>query len=131
MVAKVDLFAGLSGRHIKKMVDRARRVEHDQGQDVAVQGGGALAFHLVLDGHATVRVGDVEVRTLGPGDYFGEISMIDGRPRSATVTVTDDAPMTTLAVRHDEFERILGDEPDFAAGLLSALCARIREAEAR
>jgi len=63
------------------------------------------------------------------GRYFGEISMIDGKPRSATVTAV--APMTTLAIPHQDFERLLADEPDFARGLLVNLCARVREAEAR
>jgi CRP-like cAMP-binding protein len=131
MVAEVEVFSGLSRRQVKKLIDRAQEIQHDQGQEVAAQGLGALAFHLVLDGHASVKVGGAEVRTLGPGDYFGEISMIDGKPRSATVTVTSDAPMTTLVVPHQEFQRLLGDEPDFARGLLGTLCARIREAEAR
>jgi CRP-like cAMP-binding protein len=70
-----------------------------------------------------------EVRTLGPGDHFGEISMIDGKPRSATITATDD--LTTLVVPHQDFEQLLRGDPDFARALLSTLCARLREAEAR
>jgi CRP/FNR family transcriptional regulator, cyclic AMP receptor protein len=129
MVARVDLFSGLSSRQVKKLLDRARQVQHTPGQEVAAEGLGALAFHLVLDGRASVTVGGEEVRTLGPGDHFGEISMIDGKPRSATVTATE--PMTTLVVPHQEFERLLGEEPDFARALLGTLCARLREAEAR
>jgi CRP-like cAMP-binding protein len=129
MVAEIDLFSALSSRQVKKLTDRARQVQHTSGQQVAAEGLGALAFHLVLDGHAAVTIGDQEVRTLGPGDHFGEISMIDGKPRSATVTATD--PMTTLVVPHQEFERLLSEEPDFARALLGTLCARLREAEAR
>lgn len=129
MVARVDLFSGLSSRQLKKLIDRARQVQHTSGQEVAAEGLGALAFHLVLDGHASVTVGGEEVRTLGPGDYFGEISMIDGKPRSATVSATE--PMTSLVIPHQEFERLLGEEPEFARALLGTLCARVREAEAR
>jgi CRP/FNR family transcriptional regulator, cyclic AMP receptor protein len=129
MVAKVDLFSGLSHRQLKKLLDRARTVKHNSGQAVATEGLGALALHVLLEGHASVSRGGAEVRTLGPGDYFGEISMIDGRPRSATVTATE--PMTTLVVPHQEFERLLGDEPEFARALLGTLCARLREAEAK
>jgi CRP/FNR family cyclic AMP-dependent transcriptional regulator len=129
MLAEIDLFSGLSSRQVKKLLDRARTVQHTSGQDVAAEGLGALAFHLVLDGHASVTVAGEEVRTLGPGDHFGEISMIDGKPRSATVTTTE--AMTSLVVPHQEFERLLGEEPDFARALLGTLCARLREAEAR
>jgi len=129
MVAKVELFSALSHRQVRKLVDRAREVKHAAGQEVAAEGLGALAFHLVLEGHALVTLHGKEIRTLGPGEYFGEIGMIDGKPRSATVTATDD--MTTLAVPHQEFERLVGDEPEFARALLGTLCARVREAEAR
>jgi len=129
MVAKVELFSALSHRQVRKLVDRAREVKHLPGQEVAAQGLGALAFHLVLEGHASVSLNGTEIRTLGPGEYFGEIGMIDGKPRSATVTATDD--MVTLAVPHQEFERLVGEEPEFARALLGTLCARVREAEAR
>jgi CRP/FNR family transcriptional regulator, cyclic AMP receptor protein len=129
MLAEVDLFSGLSTRQMRKLVDRGRTVPHESGQQVAAEGLGSLAFHLVLDGRATVSVAGKEVRTLGSGDYFGEISMIDGKPRSATVTATE--PMTTLAIPHQEFERLLADEPEFANALLKTLCARLREAESR
>jgi len=129
MLAQVDLFSGLSRRQVKKLFDHGRTVPHESGKQVSSEGLGALAFHLILDGRATVSVAGTEVRTLGSGDYFGEISMIDGKPRSATVTAVE--PMTTLAIPHQDFERLLADEPDFARGLLVNLCARVREAEAR
>ena len=129
MLAEVDLFSGLSRRQTRKLLDRGRTVPHDAGQEIAAEGHGSLAFHLVLDGRATVSVAGTEVRTLGRGDYFGEISMIDGKPRSATVTATQ--PTTTLAIPHQEFERLLADEPDFAHSMLTTLCARLREAERR
>src|SRR4029078_3305188 len=129
MLAEVDLFSGLSRRQVKKLFDDGRSVPHESGKQVSSEGLGALAFPLIIDGRATVSVAGTEVRTLGSGDYFGEISMIDGKPRSATVTAVE--PMTTLAIPHQDFERLLADEPDFARGLLVNLCARVREAEAR
>jgi len=129
MLAEVDLFSGLSRRQTRKLLDRGRTVPHEIGQQIAAEGLGSLAFHLVLEGRATVSIAGSEVRTLGSGDYFGEISMIDGKPRSATVTATEST--TTLAIPHQEFERLLADEPEFAHSLLETLCARLREAERR
>ncbi len=70
-----------------------------------------------------------ELRTLAPGDYFGEISMIDGQPRSATVTVVE--TMKAVAIPHLDFEDVVDEDPAFARQLLKTLCARLREAESR
>ena len=67
-------------------------------------------------------------RELRAGDYFGEISLIDGRKRSASVTATSD--LHTLAVPYVPFQQLLETEPGFAAGLLKLICSRLREAEA-
>jgi CRP-like cAMP-binding protein len=96
---------------------------------VATEGRDGLAFHLIIEGSATVSKDGRELRTLGPGDYFGEISMIDGRPRSATVTALE--PLKAMAIPHREFEAVIDEDPDFARRLLKTLCARLREAEAR
>jgi CRP/FNR family cyclic AMP-dependent transcriptional regulator len=76
-----------------------------------------------------VAVGDQPVRELHTGDYFGEISMIDGLSRSATVTAS--SALSTFAISHDVFDRLVGEKPEFARGLLKVLCSRLREAEAR
>ena len=128
MLSDIDLFAGLSRRAAKRLVARAREVTHFTGSEVASEGGGAVGFHLILSGRATVTHGSRAVRTLGAGDYFGEISMIDGLPRSATVTVDED--VRALAIDHGVFEAVLDEQPEFARGLLKGLCARLREAEA-
>jgi CRP-like cAMP-binding protein len=69
-------------------------------------------------------------RRIGPGDYFGEISLIDGLPRSATVQVGSDGPMRTLAIFRTDFNELLEDDPTFARALLITLCTRLRSVEA-
>jgi CRP/FNR family cyclic AMP-dependent transcriptional regulator len=129
LLSGLDLFAGLSGRQIKKLVALGRQVDYVAGHGVAEEGKGALGFHLILSGDAAVTKGDNRIRELHPGDYFGEISMIDGRSRSATVTAS--GPLSTFVISHEVFDRLVGEEPEFARGLLLALCARLRQAELR
>lgn len=129
LIAEVGLFKGLSRARLKNLANAAKEVPHPAGQAVATEGQGGLAFHLILEGAATVSRDGKQLRTLGPGDHFGEISMIDGRPRSATVMVTE--PMKVLAIPHQEFLAVVDADPGFARHLLTTLCARLREAEAR
>ncbi len=126
-LAAVPIFSGLARRHLKKLLDGAKTVDHQVGREVAVEGEGALGLHLILSGTAQVSIHGKSVRELKEDDYFGEISMIDGKKRSATVSVT--TAMTTLVVPHVVFERLVRDEPDFARSLLLQLCARLREVE--
>ena len=125
---RVPIFGALSKRQLRKMLDKAKTTTHRPGQEITKEALGSLAFHLVLSGSAEVTVRGKKVRDLGPGEYFGEISMIDGRPRSATVTATTD--LETLAVPHLAFQEMLDDEPETARQLLVMLCRRLREAEA-
>ena len=129
VLADVDLFRDLSKAQLKRLALASREVSHPKGKTVATEGRGGLAFHYILEGSASVSKDGRELRTLGPGDYFGEISMIDGRPRSATVTAVE--PMKALAIPHLDFEAVVDEDPGFARHLLKTLCARLREAEAR
>lgn len=128
-LGSVDLFANLKKREIESLAKRARVVQHEAGREVASEGREGVAFHLILDGTATVVLHGKEIRTLKPGDYFGEISLIDGNPRSATVRV--EQPMRTLSITSWEFRPLLSEEPEIARGLLVKLCQRLREAEQR
>jgi CRP/FNR family cyclic AMP-dependent transcriptional regulator len=127
-LAAVPIFAGLSRRQRSSLQHGSRIVQHPAGKEVSAEGQGALALHVVLEGTAMVTVGGHDKRTLSTGDYFGEISLIDGKPRSATVIATE--PLTTLAVPYQVFQSVLDDDPTCARGLLTVLCARLREAEA-
>jgi len=127
-LARVPIFSGLSGRQLGKLADASRTTTHQAGHEIAKEGEGALALHVILDGTAEVSVHGRPTRELGAGDYFGEISLIDGKKRSASVTAATD--LHTLAVPHVAFRQLLETEPGFAAGLLTLLCARLREAEA-
>ena len=103
-------------------------MRHQEGKDITEQGGGAAGFHLIKEGNASVHVGGKDRPGIGPGSYFGEISMIDGQPRSATVHA--ETEMTTISIPSWSFHPILEEEPEVAKVLLKVLCARLRAAEA-
>jgi CRP/FNR family transcriptional regulator, cyclic AMP receptor protein len=125
----VPLFEGLSDKELRDVLGRTRVVEHDGGDEILEEGHGAVGFHLILDGTVTVLQGGGVRRTLGPGDYFGEISMIDGKPRSATVR--PDGTVRTLSLAAWNFGPLLDAHPSMARKLLLGLCGHLRAAEAR
>ena len=126
---RVDLFSGMSKRALRRILDSGREVTHAPGREVAAEGLGGHAFHLILEGAAQVKVGGVGRPDLGPGDYFGEISVIDNKPRSATVTAGDDG-LKVFAIPALGFRTALEKEPEMAQALMVNLCARIRRIEA-
>jgi CRP-like cAMP-binding protein len=129
LLEHVDVFEGVDQRHLKKLADVSHQMVHQPGEDVASEGTGGITFHVIVTGSAEVRLHGHDVRHLGPGDYFGEISLIDGEPRSATVTATE--TLTTIAVPRMAFKDILESDPVVARHLLVMLCARLREVDAR
>jgi CRP/FNR family cyclic AMP-dependent transcriptional regulator len=124
----VPLFAGMSDRELKDVINQTRIVQHDGGE-IVEEGRGGAGFHLILDGTVTVLQGGGVRRTLGPGDYFGEISLIDGKPRSATVR--PDGKVRTLSLVAWSFAPLLESHPTMARAMLLGLCQHLRAAEAR
>jgi CRP/FNR family transcriptional regulator, cyclic AMP receptor protein len=121
----VPLFAGLSDRDLRHVLAVAKEVHHPDGHVVVEEDKTAVGFHLILDGDAAVTIGGMGVSTAKPGDYFGEMSIIDGKPRSATVTANGD--LTTLAIPAWDFERLMQAHPSIMRGLLVELSGRIRK----
>jgi len=128
-LGSTDLFSGVSKRALNAIADQARVVRHEPGKEITEEGGGAVGFHLIQDGTASVTVHGESKPELGPGDYFGEISLIDGKPRSATVRA--ETPLTTISLASWSFLPILDDQPEVSKALLRVLCARVRAAEHR
>ena len=126
-LGSTDLFSGVSKRALNAIAEQARVVRHDAGKEITEQGGGAVGFHLIREGTASVTVGGSSKPALGPGDYFGEISLIDGKPRSATVRA--ETPLTTISLTSWSFLPILDNQPEVAKQMLKVLCARVRAAE--
>jgi CRP/FNR family transcriptional regulator, cyclic AMP receptor protein len=128
-LGEVEFFAGLSDATRRQVAERCVQLTHRPGKAVTEQGGQAGGFHLILSGTAVVEVGGVPTATLGEGAGFGEISLIDGEPRSATV-IAGEGGLTTAAVSPLAFRPLL-DDPEVAHSLLRVVTARLRAAEAR
>lgn len=127
VLRRTDLFAAVGTRGLKRIAQLAKVVQHAAGAEIAQEGGGAAAFHIIVEGAASVHVRGNARPELGVGDYFGEIALIDGRPRSATVVAT--SPLTTVSLASWDFRPILRDEPGVAVELLKVMCDRLRAAE--
>ncbi len=123
----VAIFRGLDDKELHRIVAVGKEVRFDTGKVVAQQDGGAAGFHLVLDGQVSVVVDGRERARLGPGKYFGEMSLLDGLPRSATVKAEE--PTTTFALTSWQFLPLLADYPSISRALLVELCARLRRVE--
>ncbi|MDR7522690.1 MAG: cyclic nucleotide-binding domain-containing protein [Armatimonadota bacterium] len=126
MLSRVRLFRGLSRRQLEHVARLADEVEVPAGTRLATEGEVGHELYVIVEGEATVTVGRRTVR-LGPGEFFGEMSLVDGGPRSATVTAT--TPMKLLVVGHREFWGLLNEAPQLAAKIMRALSERLREAE--
>ncbi|GAA1699708.1 cyclic nucleotide-binding domain-containing protein [Kribbella sp. NPDC056951] len=129
-LAKVDLFEGLSKETLSELIERGTNLQVPAGRHVVEQGANDAGLQVVLEGSAVVSVNGVEREPLGPGDYFGEISLIDGQPRSATVVSGPDG-LTTFALSALAFAPVVKANGDVAQALLKALTARIRSLEAQ
>jgi CRP/FNR family cyclic AMP-dependent transcriptional regulator len=119
MLANVDLFSELDKRELRTVAEAMKESRFDAGSDVVTQGKGGVGFFVIADGTATVFVDGEQVRTLGPGDYFGEIALIADSPRTATVTADTDLICWGLASW--TFRPLVEDNGTIAWKLLQAM----------
>src|SRR6266542_4402029 len=90
MLSSVDLFSGLSKKELGKIHNTSKEVHFPAGHAIVNEGESGVGFHMILEGKASVTVGGQVRGSLGPGDYFGEIAIIDSGLRSASVTADTD-----------------------------------------
>ncbi|HYF46039.1 MAG TPA: cyclic nucleotide-binding domain-containing protein [Acidimicrobiales bacterium] len=126
LLGDVTLFSKCTKGELKTIARHAETVRLDPGVDLTTQGAEGDAFYVILDGTADVLV-DGEVRNqLTSGDWFGELALLDGEPRTATVRAGDDLEVAVLGVRM--FRTLLREFPDLAAQLLAGLATALRQA---
>ena len=127
VLADLPLFARIGKRRLRKIASLAQVQEFSPGAIVVEAGQPSNAFYLILGGGAKVL--GKSRRTLGIGDYFGEMGLIDGEPRSATIAAEGELQVMKLPRR--PFLRLLNQEPQIATAMMAELAARIRSLEKR
>jgi CRP/FNR family transcriptional regulator, cyclic AMP receptor protein len=120
----IPLFAHLTEDDRTAIHHLMTEVSIGAGQILAREGSHGHEFFVIVSGSASVDRGGVHVADVGPGDFQGEISLLDGGPRTATVTAT--TPMTLLVATHQEFSSLLDATPVIARRMLPALAHRVR-----
>ena len=128
VLKSTDLFSELSLEDCQRIVERSGSRRVDGGHTFTVQGVSDPNLQLIIDGSADVFVHDRLVRALAVGDYFGEVSLLDNAPRSATI-VAGDQGCTTLLIPQLAFWEIVDAHPHVARPLLRGLATRLRHAE--
>jgi CRP/FNR family transcriptional regulator len=123
---RVPLFAGLKRRELQKLAESLKERTFPAGDAITTEGEAGLGFFVIAEGRATVDVGGQERTSLGPGDSFGEIALLDEGPRTATVRA--ETELRTFGMTPWVFKPFLESHPEVAWILLQTLARRLREA---
>lgn len=125
---RVPLFAACTDKELRKIASLADEVRVDEGKVLTKQGAPGREFFVIAQGQATVRIGKKKVATLGAGECFGEMSLLDQGPRTATVAAH--TAMTLYVLEPRAFASMLDDTPVVARKILRTLAERLRKVEA-
>jgi CRP/FNR family cyclic AMP-dependent transcriptional regulator len=128
MLSSVPLFSECTPKELDSIRRAAKEVTHAAGAVLAREGDTGLGFFLILEGTTSVTVGGQPRATMGPGDFFGEISLLDEGPRTATVTA--ETPVRLLAIAAWVFKGLIEEHPSIAAKMLRVVAQRLRAASA-
>jgi CRP/FNR family cyclic AMP-dependent transcriptional regulator len=124
VLGAVPLFEGLSKRQLKKVADLAEVAVFMAGAKLVEQGVVGDSFYIVLTGQAKVVANGRTVNHLLPGDHFGEISLLDGEPRSASVV--SETQMTLVVITQKQFFAMLAKDPEVSICILEGLARAVR-----
>ena len=126
LLEQVGLFSRCTDRQRRTIARHTTTAEFPAGSELIREGEPGDALFIILEGKAIVRVAGVEVNRVGPGAYFGELAILDGEPRSATVVAETDIVVAAIGSRM--FRTLLREFSDLAEQLLIGLAGELREA---
>lgn len=125
-LSKVPLFAGCSQKDLQTIARVVKDIDHEKGTVIAREGEPGIGLFVIADGTAEVTIGGAKKASLGPGEFFGEIALLDGGPRTATVTATSDVKL--LGLTEWVFRGLMQEHPSIAVKTLQAMAGRLRNA---
>lgn len=128
LLQKVPLFRDLSQKQLGQIERLVDEITVPAGSRLATAGQHGAELVIIVEGRATVTIGRRRTVRLSPGDFFGEMSLVDGGPRSATVEAASD--MRLLVIGGREFSELLEKAPPIVAKIMRVLSCRVRDAEA-
>lgn len=128
LLSRVPLFEGLSRAQLSRLASLAEDVTYGAGRMIVKRNDVGKAFYVIVDGRAKVLKGKISTAraeaVLGPGEFFGELALLDGEPRAASVVA--ETPLATIRIERTPFRRMLREEPDLAIKLLEGMAKRTR-----
>jgi CRP/FNR family cyclic AMP-dependent transcriptional regulator len=125
LLGKIPLFEHCSKRQLAKIASIAREAQYPAATPVVRKGEQGTEFFVVVDGEADVRTGARKLATLRAGNFFGEIALVTGSLRTATVTTG--TPMRALVISSSEFRKLLRDSPDIQFSVLQEIGRRLEK----
>ena len=126
-LAQVPLFSALSRKELALVARRAEDVVVPAGKVLVSEGETGQQFFVIMSGTASLTRRGNKIATLGPGDSFGELALLDKHPRTATAVA--DTPMELVVLGQREFAGLIDEAPGFARKLLAAMAGRLRAAD--
>jgi CRP-like cAMP-binding protein len=126
---RVPLFSKLSRSDLERVGQLTDEIEVGLDELLTRQGEIGHEFFVVLDGRLMVLDGHTPIATLGPGDFFGEIALVESRPRTATVRA--EGIVRLMVIGHREFHALMDEFPEVRRAVMDALADRVRQNEGR
>ena len=123
LIKGVPLFSECSRKDLDEIAGIADEIDLREGKELTIEGRPGREFFVLVEGDADVKKGNRRINRLGPGDFFGEISLVTRRPRTATVTAT--SPVRALVITDRSFRALLEHQPEIQGKVMSALAARL------
>jgi CRP-like cAMP-binding protein len=125
-LARVPLFSSCSRKDLQTVGRVVKDIDHAAGTVIAREGEPGIGLFIISEGQAEVTIGGKKRSTLKPGDFFGEIALLDGGPRTATVTATTDVKL--LGLTEWVFRGLMQEHPSIAVKALQQMASRLRNA---
>jgi CRP/FNR family cyclic AMP-dependent transcriptional regulator len=121
---RCPFFAGLSRGELLELAKVSEDMEVEEGKVLTREGQSGSEFFVIVDGDVSVMKNGQEIRTLGPGDFFGEIALLEDTPRTATVVAK--TPLRFFVLTRQSFRSMLAHQPELEQKVLAALEERVR-----